>query len=60
VVAELLDNGNFVLRDSKINYQNRFLWQSFDYPVDTLLPEMKIGRDLKTGYETFLSFWRLP
>ncbi|OAP12950.1 hypothetical protein AXX17_AT1G41440 [Arabidopsis thaliana] len=56
VVAELLDNGNFVLRDSKINYQNRFLWQSFDYPVDTLLPEMKIGRDLKTGYETFLKF----
>ncbi|KAG7630917.1 PAN/Apple domain [Arabidopsis suecica] len=60
VVAELLDNGNFVLRDSKGNYQNRFLWQSFDYPVDTLLPEMKIGRDLKTGHETFLSSWRSP
>ena len=60
VVAKLLDNSKFVLRDSKSNYQNRFLWQSFDYPVETLLPEMKIGWDLKTGHETFLCSWRIP
>ncbi|EOA32922.1 hypothetical protein CARUB_v10016249mg [Capsella rubella] len=60
VVAELLANGNFVLRDSKRNVRNRFLWQSFDFPVNTLLPEMKIGRNLKTGHKSFLSSWRSP
>nr|BAA06286.1 S-locus glycoprotein of Brassica campestris S9-homozygote [Brassica rapa]BAA21131.1 S-locus glycoprotein [Brassica rapa] len=53
VVAELLANGNFVVRDP-----SGFLWQSFDYPTDTLLPEMKLGYDLKTGLNRFLVSWR--
>nr|CAA55949.1 S locus glycoprotein [Brassica oleracea var. viridis] len=53
VVAELLANGNFVMRDA-----SGFLWQSFDYPTDTLLPEMKLGYDLKTGLNRFLTSWR--
>ncbi|KAK9291268.1 hypothetical protein L1049_009456 [Liquidambar formosana] len=44
VNATLKDSGNFVVADEK-----RVLWQSFDYPTDTLLPGMKLGVDLKTG-----------
>ncbi|XP_026399589.1 G-type lectin S-receptor-like serine/threonine-protein kinase At1g11300 [Papaver somniferum] len=40
-VVELLDTGNLVL--SLINDRTRVLWQSFDLPTDTLLPQMKIG-----------------
>nr|AAA62232.1 S-receptor kinase [Brassica napus] len=58
VVAELLANGNFVMRDSNNNDASQFLWQSFDYPTDTLLPEMKLGNDLKTGLNRFLTSWR--
>ncbi|KAL7612409.1 hypothetical protein Lser_V15G08620 [Lactuca serriola] len=53
LVAQLLDNGNLVLRD-----QESLIWQSFDYPVDTLLSGMKIGVDLITGRETYLRSWR--
>uniref|UniRef100_A0A1J3JTY3 Receptor-like serine/threonine-protein kinase n=1 Tax=Noccaea caerulescens TaxID=107243 RepID=A0A1J3JTY3_NOCCA len=60
VVAELLDNGNFVLRDSNNNNPDGILWQSFDFPTDTLLPEMKLGWDLKTGFNRFLRSWKAP
>nr|ACT67492.1 S receptor protein kinase [Raphanus sativus] len=58
VVAELLANGNFVMRDSNNNDANELLWQSFDFPTDTLLPEMKLGYNLKTGLNRFLTSWR--
>nr|ADG01653.1 SRK [Arabidopsis thaliana]ADG01737.1 SRK [Arabidopsis thaliana] len=58
VVAELLDNGNFVLRGSKINESDEFLWQSFDFPTDTLLPQMKLGRDHKRGLNRFVTSWK--
>ncbi|CAE5963040.1 unnamed protein product [Arabidopsis arenosa] len=54
VVAELLDNGNFLLRDSN----NRLLWQSFDFPTDTLLEEMKLGWDHKNGFNRILRSWK--
>lgn len=47
-IAQLLDTGNFILRDSNSRSDNH-VWQSFDYPFDTLLPEMKLGWDSKTG-----------
>nr|ADQ37382.1 unknown [Arabidopsis lyrata] len=53
VVAELLANGNFVMRYYN-NDRGVFLWQSFDYPTDTLLPQMKLGWDRKTGLNRFL------
>ncbi|XP_022734147.1 G-type lectin S-receptor-like serine/threonine-protein kinase At4g27290 isoform X2 [Durio zibethinus] len=53
-VAQLLDSGNLVVRDGDEN----ILWQSFDYPSDTLLPGMKLGKDFITGKETFLSSWK--
>ncbi|KAK1261137.1 Receptor-like serine/threonine-protein kinase SD1-8 [Acorus gramineus] len=51
-MARLLDNGNLVLLDGS--------WQSFDYPTDTMLPEMKLGWDRKTGLNRFITSWRSP
>ncbi|XP_074380167.1 G-type lectin S-receptor-like serine/threonine-protein kinase At4g27290 isoform X2 [Apium graveolens] len=54
-VAELLDSGNLVFRDEKeVGFEN-FVWQSFDYFGDTMLPGMKLGMDLVTGLEWYLS-----
>ncbi|XP_028121640.1 G-type lectin S-receptor-like serine/threonine-protein kinase At4g27290 [Camellia sinensis] len=38
-VAQLMKSGNLVVKDANDNN----LWQSFDYPCDTLLPGMKLG-----------------
>ncbi|KAL3503312.1 hypothetical protein ACH5RR_037761 [Cinchona calisaya] len=35
-----------------------FLWQSFDYPTDTFLPGMKLGRNFTTGLEVYISSWK--
>ncbi|KAI9186750.1 hypothetical protein LWI28_020466 [Acer negundo] len=53
-VAVLLQSGNLVVKDGN----DSFLWQSFDYPCNTFLPGMKIGRNLVTGMEWFLSSWK--
>ncbi|KAL5802680.1 hypothetical protein ACOSQ4_030985 [Xanthoceras sorbifolium] len=58
VVLQLLNSGNLVLRDEQTDDLGSYLWQSFDYPSDTLLPEMKLGWDLKTGLERRLSSWK--
>ncbi|ESQ55240.1 hypothetical protein EUTSA_v10024419mg [Eutrema salsugineum] len=42
VVAELRPNGNFVMRYFNNDDPSGFLWQSFDFPTDTLLPGMKL------------------
>lgn len=64
-IAQLLDTGNLVVRPRDGNYDDNgttnkehFVWQSFDYPCDTLLPEMKLGWDLETGLNRFLSSWK--
>lgn len=48
VVATLLDTGNFVLQQIQPN--SIVLWQSFDYPTDSLVPGMKLGVNHKTGH----------
>jgi hypothetical protein len=60
VVAILLDTGNLVLIDEKEENEESFLWQSFDYPTDTFLPEMKFGLDFKTGLNRRLTAWKSP
>ncbi|RWR88164.1 receptor-like serine/threonine-protein kinase SD1-8 [Cinnamomum micranthum f. kanehirae] len=57
-IAQLLDTGNFVLREEGDNNVDSFLWQSFDYPSDTLLPGMKIGWSSKAGLNRFLTSWK--
>nr|GMC82258.1 G-type lectin S-receptor-like serine/threonine-protein kinase At4g27290 isoform X2 [Ipomoea batatas] len=55
-VLQLLDNGNLVVKNGIGD--SGFVWQSFDYPGDTLLPGMKIGWNLKTKEEWYLRSWR--
>ncbi|XP_065862216.1 G-type lectin S-receptor-like serine/threonine-protein kinase At4g27290 [Euphorbia lathyris] len=57
-ILQLLDSGNLVLRNKNDADSGLYLWQSFDYPSDTLLPGMKLGWDLKTGINRYLSSWR--
>ncbi|KAL1567076.1 hypothetical protein AAHA92_02597 [Salvia divinorum] len=49
-VAQLLDSGNLVVRDG-----NDIVWQSFDFPTDTLLPGMKLGWNYATGREAYMT-----
>ncbi|CAI0376134.1 unnamed protein product [Linum tenue] len=61
LVAELLNTGNLVLRDQNdTSNSEEFLWQSFDYPCDTLLPGMKLGWDSKSGLNRGLTSWKSP
>ena len=57
-VALLLDSGNLVVKEEDDNDPENSLWQSFDYPSDTLLPGMKMGRNSKTGFDRHLTSWK--
>uniref|UniRef100_A0A6M2EUV0 Receptor-like serine/threonine-protein kinase n=1 Tax=Populus davidiana TaxID=266767 RepID=A0A6M2EUV0_9ROSI len=54
-IAQLLDSGNLVVKEEgDVNLENS-LWQSFDYPGDTFLPEMKLGRNKATSLDRYIS-----
>ncbi|XVF04052.1 hypothetical protein REPUB_Repub05bG0047800 [Reevesia pubescens] len=57
-VAQLLESGNFVVKDRNDTDPENLLWQSFDYPCDTFLPGMKIGRNFVTGFDRYISSWK--
>ncbi|KAJ6886983.1 G-type lectin S-receptor-like serine/threonine-protein kinase [Populus alba x Populus x berolinensis] len=57
-VAQLLDSGNLVVREEGDSNLENSLWQSFDYPGDTFLPEMKLGRNTVTGLDRYISSWK--
>ncbi|RDY00479.1 G-type lectin S-receptor-like serine/threonine-protein kinase, partial [Mucuna pruriens] len=57
-IVQLLNSGNLVVRDESDQDPKNYLWQSFDYPSDTLLPGMKLGWDLRTGLERRVSSWK--
>ncbi|KAL6531048.1 hypothetical protein OROHE_014117 [Orobanche hederae] len=57
-VAQLLDSGNLVVKDAGDDNPENFVWQSFHYPTDTLLPGMKHGWNFKTGLEVYLTSQR--
>ncbi|KAJ4798615.1 G-type lectin S-receptor-like Serine/Threonine-kinase [Rhynchospora pubera] len=54
-ILQLQDSGNLILKDLS---SDTIIWQSFDYPINTLLPGMKLGKNLITGFETYLSSWK--
>lgn len=53
--AQLLDTGNFVLRDDK---RESYIWLSFDYPCDSLIAGMKLGWSLKENRNWSMSSWK--
>ncbi|XP_039029619.1 G-type lectin S-receptor-like serine/threonine-protein kinase At4g27290 [Hibiscus syriacus] len=57
-VVRLLDSGNVVVKDELDSNPRNFIWQSFDYPGNTFIAGMKIGRDLRTGLDQYLSSWK--
>ncbi|KAL2327863.1 hypothetical protein Fmac_021290 [Flemingia macrophylla] len=59
-VAQLLDSGNLVVREERETNSESYLWQSFDYPSDTILPGMKLGWNLRTGREWRMTSWKSP
>ncbi|KAL2475509.1 S-locus lectin protein kinase family protein [Abeliophyllum distichum] len=51
-----METGNFVLFQD----QSRIVsaWQSFDYPTNTILPNMKAGWNRRTGLNSFMTSWK--
>ncbi|RIA04733.1 hypothetical protein BRARA_K01001 [Brassica rapa] len=58
VTGELLDSGNFVLRYFNNDSSTGCLWQSFDFPTDALVSNMKLGFDAKSNINRVLESWR--
>ncbi|KAL5067831.1 hypothetical protein RYX36_018718 [Vicia faba] len=55
-ILQLLDTGNLIVTESRNeNDSTRILWQSFDFPTDTLLPGMKLDWNFDTNTETYIN-----
>ncbi|KAK7327994.1 hypothetical protein VNO77_22088 [Canavalia gladiata] len=54
--CQLSDSGNLVLKDSAGNT----VWDSFQHPTDTLLPNMKITKNERTGEKVEITAWKSP
>ncbi|KAH6775423.1 hypothetical protein C2S52_012984 [Perilla frutescens var. hirtella] len=52
-VLHLMDSGNLVVVENSVN-----IWQSFDYPGNTMLPGMKLVQDPDNGAASFLTSWK--
>ncbi|KDP38979.1 hypothetical protein JCGZ_00736 [Jatropha curcas] len=59
-IAQLLDSGNLIVKNEGDDNPENYLWQSFDYPADTLLPGMKLGWNRATGFSRYISSWKTP
>ncbi|WMV17945.1 hypothetical protein MTR67_011330 [Solanum verrucosum] len=53
--AVLTDKGEFILKD---DVTGSSLWDSFNYPCDTLLSGMNIGYNTSSGVKLVLSSWQ--
>lgn len=56
-ILQILDSGNLIIIESSASTSNP-LWQSFDYPTDTLLPGMKILYNYDTKMEKHITSWK--
>ncbi|PRQ28677.1 putative protein kinase RLK-Pelle-DLSV family [Rosa chinensis] len=54
--AVLSDEGNFVVKD--VTKAGQSIWQSFDYPGDTMLPTQRLGYNTKSKKGTILTAWK--
>ncbi|PIN18881.1 Serine/threonine protein kinase [Handroanthus impetiginosus] len=54
-IVQLQDSGNLVLRD---NATGAMIWESFSYPTDVFLPNMKVFHNITTGRKTLCSSWK--
>ncbi|CAH8266452.1 unnamed protein product [Arabidopsis lyrata] len=54
LVVELLNDGNFIIKNTWDNDTAGFLWQSFDFPTDTLLRGMALGWNFHKGINRYL------
>lgn len=52
--AQLLDSGNLVLIDG----DNKTVWESFQHPCNTLLQDMKLSTNQKTGEKVQATSWK--
>ncbi|XWS09909.1 hypothetical protein CRYUN_Cryun39dG0030200 [Craigia yunnanensis] len=57
-VAQILESGNFVVKDGNDSDLENIMWQSFDYPCDNFLPGMKLGINFENGFERYISSWK--
>lgn len=57
-VAQLLNSGNFVVRKIGDKDTQSYIWQSFDFPTNTLLPGMKVGFNSSIGRTWSLGSWK--
>ncbi|KAM3701884.1 hypothetical protein ACJW31_05G209500 [Castanea mollissima] len=55
--AQLLDSGNLLLQEKTTG---TIIWQSFQLPCHTLLPNMKISTNVRTGNKVQLTSWQSP
>ncbi|KAK1326306.1 G-type lectin S-receptor-like serine/threonine-protein kinase [Acorus calamus] len=55
--AVLLDSGNLILKEANTSDEVPPLWQSYDDPTDTLLPNMKLSVNLTTHVKKVLRSW---
>ncbi|KAL7243947.1 hypothetical protein ACSBR1_016214 [Camellia fascicularis] len=54
LIAVLSDRGDLTVKGS---VSGLILWESFNYPCDTVLPEMMLKMNTKTGEQRFMSSW---
>ncbi|KAK2978980.1 hypothetical protein RJ640_017544 [Escallonia rubra] len=54
--AQLVDSGNLLLYQG--GGKKVVARQSFDYPTNTMLPNMKLGLDRRTSLSRFLTSWK--
>jgi len=55
--SKLLDSGNLVLQESS---SGRTIWESFQHPSNTMLPNMKISTNKATGAKVKQTSWKSP
>ncbi|XP_073145974.1 G-type lectin S-receptor-like serine/threonine-protein kinase B120 [Henckelia pumila] len=57
--AVIMDTGNLVLQQNNASNQV-VLWQSFDHPTDTYLPQMRLYTSNNGGENRIFSSWKSP